>query len=236
MPVALPSHGRWSPARGVRRHRRGPRVPGRRLVPGPGDRCAADRPPRPRAVRPGPGERFVERLGYISGDLDDPATYAALGTRLAERDARGPGRQRAAVLPGDSPQPLPGHDQPPLRVGRGSPGARSGAAALGADHHREAVRPRPGQRRRAECLRAPGLRRAPGLPHRPLPRQGDGPESPGVPLRQLDLRAGLEPAIHDHVQITVAESRGRGAARRVLRGGRASCATCSRTTCCSSWR
>ena len=37
------------------------------------------------------------------------------------------------------------------------------------------------------------LQRGPGLPHRSLPRQGDGPEHPGVPLRQRHLRAAVEP-------------------------------------------
>ena len=41
--------------------------------------------------------------------------------------------------------------------------------------------------------RAPRLRRAPDLPHRPLPGQGDGPEHPRLPVRQRHLRAGLEP-------------------------------------------
>ena len=38
-----------------------------------------------------------------------------------------------------------------------------------------------------------GARRGPDLPHRPLPRQGDRPEHPGLPLRQRHLRADLEP-------------------------------------------
>jgi glucose-6-phosphate 1-dehydrogenase len=40
---------------------------------------------------PRAAERFVERLGYIAGELDDPATYTALRERLAETDARLPG-------------------------------------------------------------------------------------------------------------------------------------------------
>ena len=64
------------------------------------------------------------------------------------------------------------------------------------------------------------LPRAPGLPHRPLPGQGDRPERDGVPVRELDVRAGLEPQLHrprpDH--------RRRGPrhrhARRLLRPGR----------------
>ena len=40
------------------------------------------------------------------------------------------------------------------------------------------------------------LRRDAGLPHRPLPRQGDGPEPAGVPLRQRHVRAAVEPQLH----------------------------------------
>jgi glucose-6-phosphate 1-dehydrogenase len=36
----------------------------------------------------------------------------------------------------------------------------------------------------------------PGLPDRPLPGQGGGPEHPGVPLRQRSVRADLEPQLH----------------------------------------
>ena len=49
-----------------------------------------------------------------------------------------------------------------------------------------------------------------GLPHRPLPRQGDGPEHPGAALRQPAVRADLERHYVDHVQITMAEDIGIG--------------------------
>ena len=49
--------------------------------------------------------------------------------------------------------------------------------------------------RGAQQGRARGLRPGPGLPHRPLPRQGDRPEHPGAPLRQHDVRADLEPVL-----------------------------------------
>ena len=39
------------------------------------------------------------------------------------------------------------------------------------------------------------LPRAPDLPHRPLPGQGDGAEHPGAAVRERDLRAALEPAL-----------------------------------------
>ena len=76
-----------------------------------------------------------------------------------------------------------------------------------------------------------GVRRGAGLPHRPLPRQGDGAERAGAALRQLDLRADLEPTLGrqrpDH---------GGRDARRRHRGGfyetPARCATSCRTTSC----
>ena len=46
---------------------------------------------------------------------------------------------------------------------------------------------------RLEPRRLRGARREPGLSHRPLPRQGDGPEHPRPPVRQQHLRADLEP-------------------------------------------
>ncbi len=50
--------------------------------------------------------------------------------------------------------------------------------------------------KKLNARRARGLRREPDLPDRPLPRQGGGPEHPGVPLRQRSLRADLEPQLH----------------------------------------
>ena len=70
--------------------------------------------------------------------------------------------------------------------GRGDPGG-----------DREAVRLRP-RRPRASSTQAvlSVFRGVPGLPHRPLPGQGDRPEHHGVPLRQHDVRAGLESQLH----------------------------------------
>ena len=73
---------------------------------------------------------------------------------------------------------------------RGRPG--QGARLEGPCRDREAVRPRPRERPRAQPRRAGSARRGPGLPHRPLPRQGDRPEHPRVPVRELDVRADLE--------------------------------------------
>ena len=54
----------------------------------------------------------------------------------------------------------------------------------------------------------------PGLPHRPLPRQGDRPEHAGVPLRQRHVRAAVEPQLHRQR----ADHRGRGHRHRHARG------------------
>src|SRR5580698_1055225 len=58
--------------------------------------------------------------------------------------------------------------------------------------HRKTIRPRSGHRRRAESRNRQSAPGKPGLPHRPLPRQRDGPEYSGVSLRQRHFRAGVE--------------------------------------------
>ena len=68
--------------------------------------------------------------------------------------------------------------------------------------------------------RAERVRRVAGVPDRPLPRQGDGPEPDGAAVRQRAVRAGLEPQLHrprpDHGG---GGHRDRGP-RRLLRGRR----------------
>ena len=90
---------------------------------------------------------------------------------------------RAAVLPRDRGQ-----------LGPGEAGPQQGRR--GADRDREAVRLRPGVGARAEPQRARACSASPGLPHRPLPGQGDRPEPAGLPVRQRDVRADLEPQLH----------------------------------------
>ena len=86
---------------------------------------------------------------------------------------------------------------------------------------------------------APGLPRVGRVPHRPLPRQGRHREPAGVPLRQLDARAGLEPQLHlerpDH------DGRGASARRagpssttRPARSATSCRTTCSRSSPCSA--
>jgi glucose-6-phosphate 1-dehydrogenase len=74
------------------------------------------------------------------------------------------------------------------------------------------------------------------LPHRPLSRQGNGPEPARAALRQFgDVRAAVELAHIDHVQITSPRPSGSRAAA-IITTAPARCATWSRTICCSCSR
>ena len=164
-----------------------------------------------------PGASFAERIRYHRLDFDDPDGFDALAPRLDDhrrgaRDARQP-----ALLPRD-PAVAVRRDRRPARAGRARP--RAPRRRLAADRHREAVRPRPRFGEAAQPRGRQGLPRVAGLPHRPLPGQGDRPEPAGLPVRERHLRAALESALRrprpDH--------RGRvdrhREPRRVLRGDR----------------
>ena len=126
-------------------------------------------------------------------------------------------RGQRALLPGDAADDLP-DDRRAASARPGSGGEEDGT-------WRRVVIEKPFGRDLASASalnagRARGLRREPGLPHRPLPGQGDGPEHPRPPLRQRHLRAGLEPQLRrpraDHGGRV---DRRRGP-RPLLRGGR----------------
>ena len=112
--------------------------------------------------------------------------------------------------------------------------ARRRGRRLAPRHRREAVRLRPGERARAERANcSSGLPRIADLPDRSLPREGNRPEHPGVPVRQRHLRADLEPPLR-RPRADDRRRRGRHrqrAARTTTRPAR--CATSCRTTCSS---
>ena len=83
--------------------------------------------------------------------------------------------------------------------------------------HREAVRRQLRVGPRAERPPAQGADRRADLPDRPLPGQGDRAEPAGLPLRQRDLRAHLEPPLHRQRPDHGRGDGGRGAARPLLR-------------------
>ncbi|CAA9324821.1 MAG: Glucose-6-phosphate 1-dehydrogenase, partial [uncultured Gemmatimonadaceae bacterium] len=152
--------------------------------------------------------------------------HPARGLPRARRAAAGGGgraRRRPpaqpAVLPRGAAQHLHPHRPEPLGQRARAAQPRPERRAVGARGGGEAVRARPRDGARAQRPRALALRRAAGVPHRPLPGQGDGPEHPRAALRQLDLRAALEPAVDlaraDHGG---RDGGGRGA-RALLRGG-----------------
>jgi len=96
----------------------------------------------------------------------------------------------------------------------------------------ETVRARFCQRQGDERRHRHALRRERDLPHRPLPRQGNGPEHARVPLRPTESsnRSGNRRYI-DNVQITVAESLGNRGPGQLLRERRRDPRRRSRTTC-----
>src|SRR3954452_17966941 len=153
--------------------------------------------------RRAPDERVLDRLladvRYVAGSFDDPAVYTRLGEVLGEFDAEGGDPLNrtlylslaARFFPVLPARVLPGSHRAARRARSQPPRDRRRARV-----HREAVRHEPRGGRGAQPPCAERLRGAPGLPHRPLPGQGDGPERPGVPLRKRPLRAALEPQLH----------------------------------------
>ena len=114
------------------------------------------------------------------------AVAGAGGVRPLARRAGQPG-----LLPGHSPAAVR-HHRREHRQGRAG---HARGRRVRPRRHREAVRLGRGQCPRP--LRGPvdGVHRGADLPDRPLPRQGDGAEPARAAVRQLDLRADLEPRV-----------------------------------------
>ena len=163
---------------------------------------------RPGHLRGGQGARAhpVPRHGVGAAVRGRPLRARRVHRRRGVRQAGrvrgrpGPGarhRRQLRVLPVRAAQVLPAGGQAAQAVRAGRPAAAGpgppGALAPGGD--REAVRPRPGQCPGAERDAERGVPAALGVPHRPLPGQGDGPEHPGPALRQHHVRADLEPRL-----------------------------------------
>ncbi len=72
----------------------------------------------------------------------------------------------------------------------------------------------------AQCAGAQGPAGGPGIPHRPFPRQGNGAEHHGLPLRQRAVRADLESRPHRPRADHGGRDDRRRAARQVLREDR----------------
>ena len=170
-----------------------------------------------RSTRP-PGGRSPSGSATTGSTSHDPAGFDDARRRASTQldEERGHARQ-PALLP-RHPAVAVRRDRRPARARRARP--RAPRRRLAAGRHREAVRPRPRVGEAAQPRGRQGLPRVAGLPHRPLPGQGDGPQPAGLPVRQRHLRAALEPALRrpraDHGGRV---DRHRGP-RRVLRGDR----------------
>ena len=232
-PGALPAVADEPAAARVRAPRRRPgATTTTTTLPGTRSRQALEKHSRVQPIDEAAWQTFAERIAYQRGDFADPAGFDALAeaARRARQGARHP--RQPALLPRD----------PAVGVR----GDRRAARAVGLDHEhhgggwRRIVIEKPfghdlESAQPAEPRGRQGLPRGAGLPHRPLPREGDRPEPAGLPLRERDLRADLEPPPHrpraDHRRRV---DRRRGP-RRVLRGDGRARATSSRTTsssCC----
>ena len=131
---------------------------------------------------------LAEGIRFVPGTFDDDASFDLLAQAVAELDEqRGTGGNHAFYL-SIPPSSFATVCQQLERSGLVDPHA--GVVAPG--RHREAVRPRPEVGPRAQRHRRERLPRRLGVPHRPLPGQGDGPEPAGAALRQPAVRAGLE--------------------------------------------
>ena len=189
----------------------------RRGVPRAELRASLDQFSRVLPIETAVWDAFAERITYHRGDFGDQALYDGLATRLDELDADARHAGQPLLLPG---HPAVGVRRDHRRPGAGGPRPRAPRRRLAADRHREAVRPRPHERDPPQPRGRQGLPRVAGLPDRPLPGQGDGPQHPRLPLRQRDLRADLAPPLRRPRPDHGGGVDRRREARRVLRGGR----------------
>ncbi len=129
--------------------------------------------------------RFAARFSYVRGDLQDVQAYQRLLEELGQTEDRCVLEHR--VLPCRQARGFRRHRQ---QSGR----RRVESPARPAPHSRgETLRRGHRQCAASQSALAPALRRAADLPHRPLPGQGERSEPSGLPLRQPDDRAAVEP-------------------------------------------
>ena len=143
-----------------------------------------------RRVRPRRGDRGAlapssrRRISYV------PGTHGPDGLAEAVEHAESTLERRATSAA------LPEHPSPRRRR-RGADPRRGRARPTGpGSSWRSRSAPTCHSARTPQRRGPRGLRRRPGLPHRPLPGQGGRPEHPGLPVRQRPVRAHLEPRAH----------------------------------------
>ena len=80
-------------------------------------------------------------LAYVAGDYHQPEAFEKLRNRLEELDRVHKLNGNRLFYLATPPEIYPGHYR---ATGQGGPGKKSERKILDADHHRKAVRPRPG--------------------------------------------------------------------------------------------
>ena len=138
-------------------------------------------------------DRLAEGFRFVQGTFDDDDAFDRLAETLREARRRARHRRQPRLLPVD---PAEGRSRMVLRAAvqvRAGRRSRTAAGAGWSSRSRSATTwPAPSE------LNASGQQRLPrgvGVPHRPLPGQGDGAEHPGAALRQPAVRADLERAL-----------------------------------------
>ena len=166
-----------------------------------------------------PWDDFSERIIYDRGDFTDPAAYERLAARLDHDRCRSTRlRGQPALLPGHPAVELSGHRRATWRAGARPRAPRRPLDAASSSRSPSATTsPARAELNREVCE---VFNERADLPHRPLPGQGDGPEHPGLPLRQRHLRADLEPPLRRPRADHRGRDRRRRGPRRLLRGGR----------------
>ena len=231
---ALYNLGAGGPAAGIVRHRRRARgaavtAEAFRARPARGRPGVLARKPAGERRR---GTQFAPAASTTSAAISTTRRRTSGCARALDR-----ARRARAALEGNRlfylavpPDEFSHHPAPAAR--RALPASMPHERAVHARDHREAVRPRPRDRRATlNRARGPRARRIADLSHRPLPRQGNGPEHPGVPLRQQHLRAAVEPQVRRPRADHGGRDRGRRARAASSTSRPACCATSSRTTC-----
>ncbi len=163
------------------------------------------------------------RMFYLTGDFEDPETFKSVKVKLAEveksHETGGNVLFYLAVADRFFGTVVDGLGQAGLtRTDDGGPWRRV-----------VIEKPFGHDLASAKALNArvlDGASRGAGVPDRPFPRQGDGPEHHGVPLRQRPVRGVVEPRPHR----PRADHRGRDGGRR----GRAAAST-RRPARCATW-
>src|SRR5580658_4220993 len=137
--------------------------------------------------------RVAASTSYVAGEYDDKAGFVRLAAHIGKIE-KAVGSEVQSLFYISTP---PSVFEPIIRnLGKSGLGVRY----KGQTHHSKVIIEKPFgtdlDSARSERHPDLGVRGGPGVSDRPLPGQGDGAGPPGPALRQLDLRADLEPQLH----------------------------------------